>query len=429
MSEERFDVIVVGAGMAGNAAAYALAKAGLEVLVVERGNAPGAKNVTGGRMYGHAMERLIPGFAQEAPIERKIARERLTLATADGGMTIEYGSEYLKDPKRASYSILRSKFDPWLAGKAEELGAMYVPGIRVDDLLVRDGKVCGVVAGGEEMEADAVILADGVNSLLAQKLGMKKEILPSQVAVGAKEVIHLGEDVIDSRFAVEPGEGVAWLIAGDPTGGNIGGGFLYTDRDCVSVGLVTTVGDLGHSDLSVPEMVDRLKEHPAVKPYLAGGKTVEYSAHLVTEGGFDMMPELCRDGVLVAGDAAALVLNLGFTIRGMDFAIESGRLAADAIIRAKERGDFSAASLSGYKTALEQSFVMPDMEHYRKLPAFIENHRIFNEYPEMMDKVMKAMYVVDGAPPKRITKKAKGALKPIGLMNLAKDGMKGLGAL
>lgn len=428
MDEEKFDVIIVGAGLAGNIAAYVLASAGLEVVVIERGEI-GTKNITGGRLYSHSIEKIFPNFAQEAPVERKIVKERVSFMTGDSATTLEYSADKLGEQGKATYSVLRGHFDPWLAGKAEEAGAMYVTGIRVDEVIRRDGKVCGVLAGGEEMLADVVLLADGVNSLLSQQLGLKPELKPEQTAVGVKEVIQLSEQLINDRFGVNSGEGTAWLFAGDPTGGNIGGGFLYTNRDTLSVGIVTTIADIGHSDVAPRDMLERLKEHSLVKPLIAGGKAVEYSAHLVTEGGYDMIPTLYDDGVLVLGDAAALVMNLGYTIRGMDLVIESGRLAAETVIAAKQAGSFGKDTLAAYKAALDNSFVMKDLKHYRKMPAFIENHRIFEQYPAMMDEIMEGLFMMYGQEPVKLTKKVKAAVKKVGLMNLAKDGMKGLGAL
>lgn len=424
-----FDVIVVGAGLAGNTAAYLLAKAGLGVLVIERSETIGGKNVTGGRMYSHSLERIFPDFAKEAPLGRRIIKERISMLTEDSATTFEYAAEKLGEQGKATYSILRAEFDPWLAGKAEEAGAEYAAGIRVDEVLVKDGKVCGVVAGGDEMTADVVLLADGVNSLLAQQLGMKKELEPSQVAVGVKEVIKLGEQKINERFGVSDGDGVAWLFAGDTTGGSIGGGFIYTNKDSLSLGIVTTIAEIGRNDIAPRDMVERLKEHPVVKPLIKDGEMVEYAAHLVTEGGYDMIPTLYRDNVLVAGDAAALVMNLGFTIRGMDLCIESGRLAAETIIKAKEAGDYSAKTLSQYKTALDNSFIMKDMMHFRKMPKFIENHRIFNEYPKLTDRIMSDLFIMYGQEPVKFKKKAMAAVKEVGLMNLLKDGLSAMGAM
>ena len=424
-----FDVIVVGAGLAGNTAAYLLAKAGLGVLVIERSETIGGKNVTGGRMYSHSLEKIFPDFAKEAPLGRRITKERISMLTADSATTVEYAAEKLGEQGKATYAVLRAEFDPSLAGKAEEAGAEYVTGIRVDEVLVKDGKVCGVIAGGDEMTADVVLLADGVNSLLAQQLGMKKELEPSQVAVGVKEVIKLGKQKINDRFGVADGDGMAWLFAGDTTGGSIGGGFLYTNQDSVSLGIVTTISEIGRNDIAPRDMVERLKNHPVVQPLIKDGEVVEYAAHLVTEGGYDMIPTLYRDNVLVAGDAAALVMNLGFTIRGMDLCIESGRLAAETIIKAKEAGDFSSKTLSQYKTALDNSFVMKDMLHFRKMPKFIENHRIFTQYPAMADKIMSDLFIMYGQEPVKFKKKALAAVKDVGLMNLLKDGMSAMGAM
>ena len=148
-----FDVIVVGAGLAGNTAAYLLAKAGLGVLVIERSETIGGKNVTGGRMYSHSLERIFPDFAKEAPLGRRIVKEKISLLTSDSATTFEYAADKLGEQGKATYAVLRAEFDPWLAGKAEEAGAEYVTGIRVDEVLVKDGKVCGVIAGGDEMHS------------------------------------------------------------------------------------------------------------------------------------------------------------------------------------------------------------------------------------------------------------------------------------
>ena len=399
-SEEKFDAIVVGGGLAGSAAALTMAKAGLDVMLIERGKFCGSKNSSGGRIYGHSLERLIPNFAEEAPIERKITQERLSLMTEGGALSFQYNSDKLQNLKYPSYSVLRSKFDKWMAEKAEEAGVMLLEGFRVDKVLVdENGKATGVVCGDEEFDADVIVLADGVNSLLAQQLGMKQELDPKDVAVGVKEVIYLGEDVINERFGLQGDEGAAWMIAGDPTGGNLGGGFIYTNKDSLSLGIVTTISDIGRVDVSVPDMVERMKNHPSIAPFVKGGKLTEYSAHLVTEGGLKMMPELVRDGVIVAGDAAAMVVNLGYTVRGMDLAIESGRLAGEAVVRAKAREDFSATSLSYYKQLLDESFIMKLMKQYQNLPGLLEDHIIFNDVPKMADEFAGMVYKVDGGAP------------------------------
>ena len=401
MSDDKFDAIIVGGGMAGLSSAIVLANAGLEVLLCERGDSCGSKNMTGGRLYGHSLEKVIPGFAEEAPIERRITKEMVSLMSDQSAVNINFGSTKLSsEPENASYTVLRKKFDRWMGEKAEEAGVAVLPQIRVDKILTDDdGKVCGIDAGGEEMYADVVILADGVNSLLAQQLGMKQELEPHQVAVGAKEVLELDEETINQRFGLRGDEGVAWLSAGDPTVGSFGGGFLYTNKNSISIGVVATLEDIGYTgDISVPQMLDRFKEHPAIAPYIEGAKPIEYSAHLVPEAGIHMVPELVRDGVLVVGDAAGFCVNLGFTVRGMDFAIESGRLAAEAVIHAKALGDYSKASLAYYEELLKQSFIMKDLQSMKGFPTLLSQREIFKDLPEMADDICTKLFTVDGKP-------------------------------
>lgn len=355
MAEERFDCIIVGGGLAGLTAAYILAKEGQEVLLIERGNYSGAKNMTGGRLYGHSLEKVIPGFAKNAPVERRVVKERLSVIESGNRIIKETDSAETFERDGESYLVLRGKFDRWLAEQAESQGAMLVCGVRVDDLIVRDGRVCGVIAGDEEMEADVVILADGVNSLLAGKLGYKKAIGQDEAAVGAKEVIGLSEELVNQRFSVNSGEGVAWMF---PECGGVYDGFLYTNKDSISVGVTMKVENIKKADKSVPQMLEEFKSFPEIAALLEGGNLLEYSAHLIPEGGVKMIPRLYGDGVLIAGDAAALCANLGYTLHGMDLAVESGRLAALTVLEAKEKEDFSAKTFSLYKKALEESSAM-----------------------------------------------------------------------
>lgn len=426
---DKFDVIIVGAGIAGSVAGYILAKTGMDVLVIERGNFAGSKNMTGGRLYSHSLERVMPGFAHKAPVERKITQEKISLMTGDSAVTIDFNSDVLGHVGSASYSVLRSSFDQWLAEKAEDAGAQIIPGIRVDNLIARDGKVCGIVAGDEEMESDVVILADGVNSLLAQKIGMRDELKPSEVAVGVKEIIELPQGVIEDRFNLNQSEGAAWLFDGSPSAGRIGGGFLYTNKSSLSIGVVCTLSDLEGSRVRIPQMLENFKTHRVIKPLIEGGKTTEYSAHLVPEAGINMMPKIVGDGVLIVGDAAGFCINIGYAVRGMDLAVASAEAAAKAIIQAKAKDDYSQSSLSEYRRLLNESFVMKDLNLYKKFPAFMENKRIFNDYPQFAAKVMEEMFVVNGENSSPLRKKIMREVKQVGLMNIVKDAIKGVRAL
>ncbi|HWR06812.1 FAD-dependent oxidoreductase [Sporomusa sp.] len=430
MADEKFDAIVVGGGIAGTVASYLLAKAGLEVMLVERGTFAGSKNVSGGRIYSHSLEKIFPDFGREAPVERKITREKISLMTEESSVTLDFYSGSLGKQGSDSYSVLRSVFDQWLAEQAEAAGVMIVSGIRVDDLIVREGKVCGVIAGEDEMEADVTILADGVNSLLAQKISLCRELLPSQVSVSAKEIIELPPEVINDRFHCQDNEGTAWLFAGFPSGGRTGGGFLYTNQSSLSLGIVCTLSDLVEGDKSLPQLLEDFKQHPAIEPLVKGGKLVEYSGHLVPEGGLAMVPKLVGNGVLVIGDAAGFCINVGYAVRGMDLAVTSAECAAQAVLAAKDKQDYSEVSLKEYETNLDKSYLMQDLKLYKNLPHFMESTpRIFDGYPRMAADMLTDLFVVNGQPAKPLLKNMFKHVRKIGIANIMRDGWKGVRSL
>lgn len=430
MGEEIFDAIVVGGGVAGCAAADELANAGKSVLLIERGTFCGSKNMTGGRVYLHAFEKIWPGIEETAPLERKVTHERISMLSDDSSVAVYFTSTQLARHGANSYTVLRSTFDQWMAEQAEAAGAQVVCGIRVDDLIVREGRVCGVVAGDDELEAHVTILADGVNSLLAEKLGYLRKPAPNQVAVGCKEIIELPAGTIEDRFQCASGEGAACLFVGDATHGRVGGGFLYTNRDSVSLGIVATLSHLADGRVPVGQMLEDMKSHPAIAPLIAGGEIAEYSGHVVPEGGYAMLPKLYGDGVLVAGDAAMLCINLGYMVRGMDFAAASGQMAAKTAVEAIDAGDVSEERLSGYRLRLEDSFVLKDLEAFQRFPSFMEGcTRMFGEYPDMARDIMLGMFTVDGTPTEHVKPMLKNRMAETGIWQVLRDARGGLKAL
>jgi electron transfer flavoprotein-quinone oxidoreductase len=209
--EEKFDVIVVGAGPAGVTAAYVLAKAGLEVIMLERGPYPGSKNTFGGILYTPVLNRLIPNFWETAPVERHMKGLEVFLISENNAVSVKVQSEeHNKPPYNNSFTVSRSKFDRWYAGKAEEAGAMLIPETVVDDFIWENNQIVGVKARREhgEIYADVVIAADGVNSILTEKAKLRRDFVPRQMAVGMKEVIELPRAVIEDRFNLSGNEGV-----------------------------------------------------------------------------------------------------------------------------------------------------------------------------------------------------------------------------
>ena len=433
MSETDFDAIVVGSGCAGAVAAYELAKAGKSVLVVERGNLAGAKKMTGGRIYSHSLKKVFPDFEQEAPLERKITHERMAFMDPAAQMAVDFTSPELAEEGKDSYSVLRAPFDQWLASKAEDAGAEYICGIAVEELL-KDGagRVTGVRAGEDEITAEVTILAEGCNTVLAEKCLGNPRPKPSQMAVGIKQVFELPAAQIEDRFLVPEDEGAAMLFVGDCTHGNVGGGFLYTNKDSISLGLVATISTAadGANPHPVYQMLEDFKGHPAVAPIIRGAKLVEHSGHMVPEGGYDMVPRYVFDGCLVAGETAGLCMNMGYQVRGMDFAVASGQMAGQAAVRALDAGDTSAAGLASYKTAMENSFVIQDLETFRKWPHTMEGwSSMFTDYPIMVKEIFNALFSVDGEPQKPLLKRMMPLVKKRGLFKLAGEMRKAVKSL
>lgn len=389
---EKVDVIIVGAGPAGCAAAYTLAKMGYNAVMIERGKYAGAKNVIGGRMYSHALNRLIPNFWKEAPVERQIVREKTTFLCNEASVTIDFQDQELLYPPN-SFTLLRAKFDRWFADKAVEVGATLIPNVRVDSLLWKDGKVAGIVAGPDALEAKVVIAADGAVSLMAEKAGLTK-FHANDFAIGMKEIIELPESVIEDRFNLSGEEGAAQLFIGHCTKGIVGGGFIYTNRSSISVGLVVSISHLIEGKIEAQELIRQFNMNPAVEKLIAGGKMVEYSAHVVPEVGRDT--RLFTDGLLAVGDAGGLLVNSGVTIRGMDFAIASGIAAAETSKRAFEKNDFSKKSLSYYEYRLKKNFVLKDKDTFKRVPEFLLNPRLYSLYPDLMCRIFHRLALIDG---------------------------------
>ena len=397
---EKFDVIVVGAGLSGLATALTLSGEGVEVLVLERGDYPGAKNVTGGRLYVNPVREFFPDLWPNAPLERLIVREGFALMAKERSVTLEYSGSELGNEPPQSYSVLRARFDRWLAEQAESRGAMLLTKVRVDDVIRENGGVAGVIAGGDELRANVVIACDGVLSLIPEKAGLRSPGSPHDYAVGIKEVIALDTGVINDRFGLERNEGAARLFAGEVTRGHFGGGFLYTNRDSISLGIVIGIGGLvgRASPPDIPALLDAFKARPEIAPLIRGGDTVEYAAHAIPEGGYRALGKLYGNGILVAGDAAGLALNMGVTVRGMEYALASGCLAARAVLKAREAGNFRTETLSLYGRLLEESFVLRDFKSFQETPAVLANPRFTNHYPELIGAVMKDVYAVPAGP-------------------------------
>lgn len=393
----KFDCIVVGAGPAGISCAHELAKGGADVLLIERGEYPGAKNVMGGVLYRKMMEDIIPEFYKEAPVERTIVEQRFMMMDKQSAVTVGYkGMEWGEEPYN-NFTVLRAKFDQWFASKAVEQGALLVNETVVTECIVEDGKVVGIRTDRPDGEvyADVVVLADGVNSLLAKSLGFHKEYKPNEVALATMEILKLDKNIIEDRFNLEDNQGCTIELFGDATNGILGTGFLYTNKDTLSIGVGTLLSGLIEHKLKPYELLEYVKSHPMIRPYIAGSEPQEYLAHLIPEGGYHSMGKIVGDGVIVIGDASQLVNAIHR--EGSNLAMTSGRLAAETILKAMEIGDFSESTLEQYRIRLMAGFVGQDMAKYKDSTHHFEKFpQYFSEYIPMVNRAASQMFTVDG---------------------------------
>jgi len=398
--KETFDVAIVGAGPAGISAAYVLAGAGKKVIVLERGEHPGSKNVSGGVLYGHDLAQIIPDYIEKGcPVERNIVESRIWYLSKDSGFNLSYRDPVFgTERQHNAFTISRAKFDRWYADQARRKGALIVPSTVVTDLL-RDDKraVTGVVTQREdgEVRAKVTLLADGINSPLAARTGFRPEPKPEQVALAVKEVISLPTETINERFGVSEREGVTTEILGEVTGGMDGVAFIYTNHSSVSLGIGANLADFTAFKLKPYDLIEGLKQHPMVAPLISGGKPMEYTAHWLAEGGYDAIPKLHGDGYLIAGDSAMLFNTLHR--EGNNLAMASGKMAAEAILEAFKLNDFSQTGLKGYGDRLTKSFVIKDLRKYRRLGGFLYRHKeIFSQLPQLASFGAREIITVNG---------------------------------
>lgn len=423
MSESsKTDVIVVGAGPAGVSAAITVARGGKKVVLVERGNFSGSKNVYGGVIYSHAAEEIFPNF-KEAPIERFVNNKSFMLLSEYDSTTISYKNSL----EEGSFIALRAKWDKWCVEQAKKEGVYFAPDTTVRNLIVENGAVVGIETDLERFYSDIVILADGVNSLLSEQIGLKPKPKAKQMVLAVKEVIKLPKSVIEQRFGLIDEKGVEFKIAGGPLAGLFAMGLMFTNKDSVAIGIGASLEDLKNKKIAPYELLEDLKHHPSIAPYLKDGELIEYSAHLIPEGGFDALPKLYSDGVMVTGDAAALVNNVHF--EGTNLAMFSGKFAGETALEAIEKNDFSSNMLCLYEKKLKNSFVMKDLKTYKDVVKLVSTRTdsFLGYYPQKVNEFFEIFTSANGIEKKgQFVKFAKNFFCKRSLAELFNDAVTGI---
>ena len=429
MKSSTFDVVVVGAGLAGLTAAYALAREGVDVLVIERGEYPGSKNTFGGILYTRIWERYLPGLLADAPLERSVDHYLFGMLCGPSYLCLDFAMDQDAESPANGHTVLRSRFDRWLSQKAEEAGAKVLCSALVQDLVYEGKSLAGVHLDAQKRKipAQAVILAEGVNGILTRRLGLGAPLKPSQLAIGVKEVLRLSENIIDERFQIWGGRGAACTFVGLEPRTLHGGGFLYTNRETISVGIVAHLDKVREMGIDLPRLLAIFKDSYPIKDMIRGAVAKEYSSHLIPEAGRLMQPSLVADGVLVAGDAAGFAINTGYSLRGSDLAVASGLASAKTIKEAFDKGNFSREGLFHYLGNLEAYGVLKDLEKFRAAPGFLKNPNLYGKYPSIACGIMERLVGVSFSPhPSLLNILREEIGKKLGWRKLIWDGIRAL---
>lgn len=402
-NDTKFDVIVVGAGPSGVSAAITLARADKKVLLIERGDYAGSKNMYGGIMYAHALKELFPNFLNEAPIERITKKYNYFMLTEKEAVGVSYSDKLSKNAEDICFTALRSKFDKWCVEEAQKNGVVYAPRTLVKNAIVKNNFVVGVKTEIEEIYASIVIIADGANSLLAKEIGLRKDIEPKDVALAVKEVYQLDKNIINERFnLLDDKDGAMIECLGYPFNEILGLSFVYTNSDSVSVGVGITLDELAKDSLRPYDYLDLFKNHPEIAPLIKGAEMIEYSAHLIPEGGCKKIPKLYTNGAMVVGDAAMLINNVNF--EGTNLALVSGKLAAKAAIVALDCNDVSKNTLKLYENYIKESFIYQDLKSYKNIMEDVKKRKksFLDFYPKQATLFFKNFVEASGVEKKKV---------------------------
>lgn len=399
------DVIVVGAGPSGVACAITIARGGNKVLVIEKASDFGTKNMYGGAIYLESIKELLPEAYEKLPFDRYLTTHNYVILNDKNSLNVSYTN----NENKTALTTTRHAFDTFLVDEAKKLGVYFAPNTLVVDILKDKNKVVGIKTENEEIYSKIVVLAEGFNTILAEKIGLKKKTGPKSAILGVKEVIKLKSEIINQRFNLEGKQGALFEFFGglslEDEDSPLAMGFLYTYKNSITIGVGISMESLKNSKIKPYEYLNRLKNNDFVSSLIKDGEVVEYSAHSIPEGGYNELPKLFDDGVLIVGDAANLVDSIHF--EGTNLAIKSGILAGETCNLAILKQDYSKKTLKNYKKELFNSYVIKDLKTYKDVIKTLYNRRksVFSYYPKKIDEFFNLWVSADNMGKKKNYKK------------------------
>ena len=353
------EVIIVGAGPSGLTSAKVLADAGIDTIVLEKSIKPGTKSFISGVVNKESLKNTFSNFEQEnssklsCPIERSLLEYRAYFLDE-----ASFAFVSLRNKNENSFIVRRDFFNGWLLKEVEKAGASVLCETVVRELIVKDGKVCGVKTDKEELYANVVVVAEGVNSILTKQTGLRKgNLTPNQVFLFIEENIVLPSKTIEERLNLHNNEGVAIKLFTNNLFGLPSISYFYTNKDSISLGTGILLSCSIQKQTNINHYQEELKRHPAIKQLICGGTTNNYTSYILPAsvgGCFEIpLPKICSNGCLVIGGAATLVDSFTWDISALG--ILSGEIAAHSIIRAKDLNDYSENTLSFYEETLNKT--------------------------------------------------------------------------
>ncbi|MEM0139179.1 MAG: NAD(P)/FAD-dependent oxidoreductase [Ferroplasma sp.] len=312
-----YDIVVVGAGPSGSAAALKAASEGKKVLVIERGPEPGSKNVSGAMVRKNYITSI---FGEDMPFERNVETIKLSLYNKNKPINIDFHPEGL-------VTTGRLKFDKWLSSVAEKAGATVIPKTTALKLNWEGGVAKSLATDRGEVAAKSFILAEGVNSLVSMESGIKGDWTPENSVQAVKMVYSIKKTDLNAMFGLpDDNTGMSWrMIMTDP----LVAGFMYTYKDSLSVGIGSPINELVKRKIRPEKLLDDFLETTGIADKVKGNSLREYSAKIIPEGGFPDI-NVARGNVYLSGDAIGLVDPLSFD--GITPAIASGTIAGEAAV-------------------------------------------------------------------------------------------------